>query len=111
MKTTDYTGKEVQDVLLTVTSLAPFVGKMSKAVKKLKSIQKTPDDSYIYTGSFECPSCDKKNTFPSELQEHIETSHDQSWSYFTLLPTASSTWKYVPCNVCDMHFDNEAKLM
>ena len=78
-----------------------------KSSKEIEEHLETPDDSYIYTGSFECPSCDKKYTFPSELQEHIETSHDQSWSSFTLLLNASSTWKYVPCKVCDMRFENE----
>ena len=82
-------------------------GENVKSSKEIEEHLGTPDDSYIYTGSFECPSCDKKYTFPSELQEHIETSHDQSWSSFTLLPNASSTWKYVPCKVCDMRFKNE----
>ena len=77
-------------------------GENVKSSKEIEEHLETPDDSYIYTGSFECPSCDKKYTFPSELQEHIETSHDQSWSSFTLLPNASSTWKYVnfKCEKC-----------
>ena len=82
--------------------------KFFKRREEIEEHMETTHDSYEYSGNFECPSCGKKFTSPSDLQEHIESLHDQTWSSFTLLSNASSTWKYVPCNVCDMHFDNEA---
>ena len=39
----------------------------------------------------------------------MENVHDRSWSSFTLLSEAESTiGKYVPCQVCEMMFENEA---
>ena len=43
------------------------------------------------------------------MQNHMENEHDRSWSSFTLISEAESTiGRYVPCQVCDMMFENEA---
>ena len=60
---------------------------------------------------FECPTCSAKFNTPRDIQNHIESVHEESWSSFTLLSNADSTLgKYVPCKTCNMMFENEADL-
>ena len=47
MRITDYTGKEIQDVWLKATSLAPFASS-----EEIKEHLETSHDSYECTGSF-----------------------------------------------------------